>query len=69
MDKIRQILKIVVNWLHFEAVPHIKNQIKNSDEADLGGAADTLGHVLWVHILMTDKNKFQINDYSDNISS
>lgn len=42
------------------------NSIYNSDKAGLGGTTQTLGHVLWVHILMTSKKKFQINEYSDS---
>ena len=69
MDKIRQILQIVVRCKYYEAGHHIKNPIKNSNEVGLGGTTQTLGHVVVVHISIWDKKKSQINEYSDTIIS
>ena len=65
MDKIAQILENVVRCKYFEAGVHIKNPIKNSYQDDLGRTTQTLDHVVVVHILIWDKRKSQINEYSD----
>ena len=59
MDKITQILENVV------AGVHSKNPIKNSCQDGLGRTTQTLDHVVVVHILIWDKRKSQINEYSD----
>ena len=51
MDKITHILKNVVRCKYFEVGVHIKNPIKNSYEDGLGRMAQTLDHVVVVHIL------------------
>src|ERR1700738_1990891 len=66
MDKITQILENVVRCKYFEAGVHIKNPIKNSYQDGLGRTTQTLDHVVVVHILILDKRKSQINEYSDN---
>jgi hypothetical protein len=65
MDKITQILENVVRCKYFEAGVHIKNPIKNSYQDGLGRTTQTLDHVVVVHILIWDKRKSQINEYSD----
>ena len=65
MDKITQILENVLICKHFEAGVHIKNPVKNSYHDDLGRTTQTLDHVVVVHILIWDKRKSQINEYSD----
>jgi hypothetical protein len=65
MDKITQILENVVRCKYFEAGVHIKNPIKNSYQVGLGRTTQTLDHVVVVHILIWDKRKSQINEYSD----
>ena len=55
MDKIK----------YFEAGVHIKNPIKNSYQHGLGRTTQTLDHVAVVHVLIWDKRKSQINEYSD----
>jgi hypothetical protein len=65
MDKITQILENVVRCKYFEAGVHIKNSIKNSYQDGLGRKTQTLDHVVVVHILIWDKRKSQINEYSD----
>ena len=65
MDKITQILENVVRCKYFEAGVHIKNPIKNSYQDGLGRTTQTLNHVVVVHILIWDKRKSQINEYSD----
>jgi hypothetical protein len=65
MDKITEILENVVRCKYFEADVHIKNPIKNSYQDDLGRTDQTLDHVVVVHILILDKKKSQINEYSD----
>ena len=65
MDKITQILKNVVRRKYFEASVHIKNLIKNSYQDGLDRTTQTLDHVVVVHILIWDKRKSQINEYSD----
>ena len=65
MDKIPQILEYVVRCKYFEAGLHIKNPIKNSYEDGLGRTAQTLDHVVVVHILIWEKRSSQINEYSD----
>jgi hypothetical protein len=65
MDKITQILENVVRCKYFEAGVHIKNPIKNSYQDGLGGMTQTLDHVVMVHILIWDKRKSQISEYSD----
>ena len=68
MDKITQILENVVRCKYFEAGVHIKNPIKNSYEDGLGRTTQILDHVVVVHILIWDKRKSQINEYSDSLS-
>ena len=65
MNKITQLLENVVRCKYFEAGVHIKNPIKNSNQNDLGRTTHTLDHVVVVHILICDKRKSQINEYSD----
>ena len=65
MDKITQILENVVRCKYVEAGVHIKNPIKNSYQDGLGRTTQTLDHVVVVHILIWDKNFFQIKVYSD----
>jgi hypothetical protein len=65
MDKITQILENVVRCKYFEAGVHIKNPIKNSYQDSLGRTTQTLDRVVVVHILILDKRKSQINEYSD----
>jgi hypothetical protein len=67
MDKITQILENVVRCKYFEAGVHIKDPIKNSYQDGLGRTTQTLDHVVVVHILIWDKRKSQINEYSDLI--
>jgi hypothetical protein len=67
MDKITQILENVVRCKYFEAGVHIKNPIKNSYHDGLGRTTQTLDHVVVIHILIWDKRKSQINEYSDII--
>ena len=50
MDKITQILENVVRRKYFEACDHIKNPIKNSYQDDSCRTAQTLDHVVVVHI-------------------
>jgi hypothetical protein len=52
MDKITRILENVVRCKYFEAGVHIKNPIKNSYQDGLGRTAQTLDHVVVVHILI-----------------
>ena len=65
MDKITHILENVVRCKYFEADVHIKNSIKNSYQDGLGRTTQTLDHVVVVHILIWDKRKSQITEYSD----
>ncbi len=65
MDKITQILENIVRCKYFEAGVHIKNPIKNSYQDGLGRTTQTLDHAVVVHILIWDKKKSQINEYSD----
>jgi hypothetical protein len=65
MDKITHILENVVRCKYFEASVHIKNPIKNSYQDGLGKTTQILDHVVVVHILIWDKRKSQINEYSD----
>jgi hypothetical protein len=65
MDKITQILENVVGCKCFEAGVDIKNPMKNSYQDGLGRTTQTLDHVVVVHILISDKRKSQINEYSD----
>ena len=44
MDKMTQILEIVVRCKYFEAGVHIKEQIKNSYRDGLGRTIQTLDH-------------------------
>ena len=67
MDKITQILENFVRCKYFEAGVHIKTPIKNSYQDGLGRTTQTLDHVVVVHILIRDKRKSQINEYSDFI--
>ena len=67
MDKITQILENVVRCKYCEAGVHIKNPIKSSYQDGLGRTAQTLDHVVVVHILIWDKRKSQINEYNDNM--
>ena len=69
MDKITQILENVVRCKYSEAGVHIKNPIKNSYENDLGRTTQTLHHVVVVHILISDKRKSQISEYSDQTNT
>jgi len=69
MDKITHILENVVRCKYFEAGVHIKNPIKNSYQDGLGRTIQTLDHVVVVHILIWDKRKSQINEYSDSLAS
>jgi hypothetical protein len=69
MDKITHILENVVRCKKFEAGVHIKNPIKNSYQDGLGKTTQTLDHVVVVHILIWDKRKSQINEYSDSLDS
>ena len=64
MDDFTQILEKVVRCKYFEAGVHIKNPSKNSYQDGLG-RTQTLDHVVVVHILIRDKRKSQINEYSD----
>ena len=66
MDKITKMLENVVRCKYFEANVHIKNPIKNSYQVGLGRTTQTLDHVVLVHILIWDKRKSQINEYSDS---
>jgi hypothetical protein len=66
MDKITHILENVVRCKCFEAGIPIKNPIKNSYQDGLGRTTQTLDHVVVVHILIWDKRKSQINEYSDS---
>ena len=66
MDKITHILENVVRCKYFEAGVHIKNPMKNSYQDGLGRTTQTLDHVVVVHILIWDKRKSQINEYSDD---
>jgi hypothetical protein len=65
MDKITRILETVVRCKYFEAGVHIKNPIKNSYQDGLGRTTQTLDHVVVVHILIWEKRKSHINEYSD----
>jgi hypothetical protein len=65
MDKITHILENIVRCKYFEVGVHIKNPIKNSYQDGLGRTTQTLDHVVVVHILIWDKKKSQINEYSD----
>ena len=65
MDKITQILEIVVRCKYFEEGVHIKNPNKNSYQDGLGRTTQIVDHVVKVHIFIWDKRKFQINEYSD----
>ncbi len=65
MDIITQILENVVRCKYFKAGVHIKNPIKNSYQDGLGRMTQTLDHVVVVHVLIWDKGKSQINEYSD----
>ena len=69
MDKITHVLENVVRCKYFEAGVHIKNPIKNSYQDGLGRTTQTLDHVVVVHILIWDKRKSQINEYSDIIDA
>ena len=51
--------------IYFEAGVCIKNPIKNSYQDGLGQMTQALDHVVVVHILIWDKRKSQINEYSD----
>jgi hypothetical protein len=64
MDKITHILENVVRCKYFEAGVHMKNPIKNSYQDGLGRMTQTLDHVVVVHILIWDKTKSQIIEYS-----
>ena len=66
MDKITQILENVVRYKYFEAGVHIKNPMKNSYQDGLSRTTQTLDHVVVVQILIWDKRKSQINEYSDH---
>jgi hypothetical protein len=65
MDKITHILESVVRCKYFEVGVHIKNPIKNSYQDGLGRTTQILDHVVVVYILIWDKRKSQISEYSD----
>ena len=65
MDKITEILENVVRCKYFEAGVHMKNPINNSYQDGLGRTIQTLDHAVVVHVLIWDKTKSQINEYSD----
>ena len=65
MDEITQILEKAVRCKYFEAGVHIKNPIENSYQDGLGRMTQTLHHVVVVHVLIWDKRKTQISEYSD----
>ena len=67
MDKTTQILENVVRCKYFEVGVHIKNPIKNSYQDGLGRTTQTSYHVVVVHMLIWDKRKSQINEYSDYV--
>ena len=69
MNKITQVLENVVRCKNFEAGVHIKIPIKNSYQDGLGRTTQTLDQVVVVHILIWDKSKSQINEYSDVLLS
>ena len=52
MDKIKQILENGVRCKYFDVGVHTKNPIKNSYQDALGRTAQTLYHVVVVHILI-----------------
>ena len=56
----------VVRCKHFEAGVHTKNPITNSYQDGLGRTTPTLDNVVVVHILIWDKRKSQIYEYSDH---
>ena len=55
----------VVRCKYFETCVHIKNTIKNSYQDGVGRTTQALDHVVVLHILIWDKRKSQINEYSD----
>ena len=59
-------MEYVVKCKYFEAGVHIKNPIKNSYQDGLGRTTQTLDHVV-VDILIWEKRKSQINEYSDQL--
>ena len=65
MHKITWILENVVRCKYFEAGVHIKKSIKNSYQDGLGRTTQTFDHVVVVHVVIWDKIKSQINEYSD----
>ena len=65
MDKITQMLENVVRCKYFAAGVHIKHPIENSYQDGLVRTTQTLDHVVMVHILIWDKRKSHINEYSD----
>ena len=66
MDKITQMLENVVWCNYVEAVVHIENQIKNSYQYGLEiGRPKHWTMLIVIRVLMWDKRKFQINEYSD----
>ena len=65
MYKTPQILENIVRCEYFEVGVHIKNPIKNSYQDGLGNMTQTLDHVVVVHILIWDRTKSHINEYSD----
>ena len=67
MDKITKILENVVRCKYFEAGGHIKNPIKNSYQDGLGRTFDPniRPRCRGPYILIWDKRKSQINQYSD----
>ena len=66
MDETTQILENVLRCKYFDVGVHIKNPMKKSYQDGLGRSTQTLDHVVVVHILIWDKGKSQINEYSDN---
>jgi hypothetical protein len=69
MNEITQILENVVRCKNFEVGVRIKHPIKNSYQDGVGRTTQTLDHVVVVHILIWDKRKSQINEYSDIYSN
>ena len=62
------ILENVVRCKYFEAGFHIKNPIKNSYQDGLNRTTQSLDHVVVVYMLIGEKKKSQINEYSDTSS-
>ena len=65
MDKITQILEIVVRCKYFEAGVHIKDPMKNSYQDGLGGKTPNIRPCCCGPYIFWDKRRSQINEYSD----